>query len=89
MLLLGGVIAAPLSAWLVRRFDDQALATGVGGLIIVLNLDRGLSLFGVAPDIAFPLRIAAAVLSVIVVAYLLLRSRTRRAAAAAESPAAW
>ena len=87
MLLLGGVIAAPISAWLVRRFDDQALATGVGGLIIVLNLDRGLSLFGVSPSIAFPLRIAVAIISVAVVGYLLLRSRTRRAAAAAESAA--
>jgi hypothetical protein len=88
MLLLGGVIAAPLSAWLVRRFDDQALATGVGGLIIVLNLDRGLSLFGVDPAIAFPIRIAVIVASIAVVGYLLVRSRARRAATAAEAPAA-
>jgi uncharacterized membrane protein YfcA len=87
MLLLGGVIAAPLSAWLVRRFDDQALATGVGGLIIVLNLDRGLSLFGVDSAIALPLRLTVAVLSVGLVAWLLIRSRARRAAAAG-SPAA-
>ena len=51
MMLLGGVIAAPLSAWLVSRFDDQALGTGVGALIIFLNLDRALSLFGVDPSI--------------------------------------
>jgi uncharacterized membrane protein YfcA len=87
MLLLGGVIAAPLSAWLVRRFDDQALATGVGGLIIVLNLDRGLSLFGVSPSIALPLRLAVVAASVVVVAYLLLRSRARRAATADSTPA--
>lgn len=87
MLLLGGVIAAPLSAWLVRKFDDQALATGVGGLIIVLNLDRGLSLFGVSQSIAFPLRVAVVVASVVIVAYLLVRSRARRAAAV-ESTAA-
>lgn len=86
MLLLGGMIAAPLSAWLVRRFDDQALATGVGGLIIVLNLDRGLSLFGVSSSIALPVRLAVTALSVAVVAWLLIRSRARRAAA--EAPAA-
>lgn len=87
MMLLGGVIAAPLSAWLVRRFDDQALATGVGGLIIVLNLDRGLSLFGIAPSIALPLRLAVIAISVVVVAALAIRGRSRRAEAA-QSPAA-
>jgi uncharacterized membrane protein YfcA len=88
MLLLGGVIAAPLSAWLVRRFDDQALATGVGGLIIFLNLDRGLSLFGVDPSIGLGLRLVVAALSVVVVGVLLLRSRSRRALAAPGSQAA-
>ena len=87
MLLLGGMVAAPLSAWLVRKFDDQALATGVGGLIIVLNLDRGLSLFGVSQAIAFPLRVAVIVASVVIVAYLLIRSRARRATAAESSAA--
>jgi uncharacterized membrane protein YfcA len=88
MLLLGGVIAAPLSAWLVHRFDDQALATGVGGLIIFLNLDRGLSLFGVDPKIGLGLRLAVAALSVVVVGALLLRSRARRAVPAPGSQAA-
>jgi len=90
MLLLGGVIAAPLSAWLVRRFDDQALATGVGGLIIFLNIDRGLGLFGVDVSIGLGLRLAVAAVSVVVVAVLLVRSRVRRtaAAAAAGTPAA-
>ena len=49
MMLLGGVIAAPLSAWLVSRMNDQVLGTGVGALIIFLNVDRGLALFGVDP----------------------------------------
>jgi uncharacterized membrane protein YfcA len=85
MLLVGGVIAAPLSAWLVRRFDDQALATGVGGLIIFLNLDRGLGLFGVDKSIGLGLRFVVAAVSVVVVAALLIRSRTRRTTAAAGS----
>ena len=89
MLLVGGVIAAPLSAWLVGRFDDQALATGVGGLIIFLNIDRGLGLFGVGASVGLGVRLAVAAISVVVVAALLVRSRTRRAAAAAAgTPAA-
>ena len=87
MLLLGGAIAAPLSAWLVSRLDDRALGTGVGGVIIFLNVDRGLALFGVDPQISLGLRLVVAAVSVVIVGYLLLRNRTRRAAAAG-SPAA-
>ncbi len=87
MMLLGGVIAAPLSAWLVSRFDDQALGTGVGGLIIFLNLDRALSLFGIDQQLAFGLRIVTVALSIAVVAWLLIRSRQRRASAVGSTPA--
>jgi uncharacterized membrane protein YfcA len=84
MMLLGGMLAAPLSAWLVSRFDDRALGTGVGGLIIFLNADRALSLFGVDPSIAFAIRVVTIALSVLLVGWLLLRGRsTRRPAAAA------
>ena len=71
MMLLGGVIAAPLSAWLVSRMNDQVLGTGVGALIIFLNVDRGLALFGVDPSIGLALRLAVIALTVVVVAWLL------------------
>jgi uncharacterized membrane protein YfcA len=87
MLLLGGAVAAPLSAWLVSRLNDRALGTGVGGLIIFLNVDRALALFGVDPSIGLALRVVVVALSAVVVAWLLLRGRGRRAAAAG-SPAA-
>ena len=83
MLLVGGLIAAPIAAWLVGKFDDQALATGVGGLIIFLNLDRGLALFGgVDRTVALGLRLAVAAVSILIVGALLLRSRSRRAVTA-------
>ena len=88
MLLGGGLIAAPIAAWLVGKFDDQALATGVGGLIIFLNLDRGLGLFGLDASLALGLRLVVAALSVVVVGFLLLRSRARRSVAASGSQAA-
>lgn len=88
MLLGGGLVAAPIAAWLVGKFDDRALATGVGGLIIFLNVDRGLGLFGLSTTIGLGLRLAVAALSIVVVAYLLLRSRARRSIAASESGAA-
>lgn len=36
-LLIGGVAAAPLAAWLVRLLAPRILAMGAGGLIIVTN----------------------------------------------------
>lgn len=37
MLLLGGVIAAPIAAWLVRHIPPRVAGTTVGGLIIFTN----------------------------------------------------
>ena len=74
-LLVGGVIAAPLSAWLVSRLDDRVLGTGVGALIIFLNVDRALALFGVDPAVGLGLRLGVAAIAAIVVAWLLLRTR--------------
>jgi uncharacterized membrane protein YfcA len=36
-LLLGGVIAAPIAAWLVRHIPARILGSAVGGLIVLLN----------------------------------------------------
>ena len=37
-LLAGGVIAAPLAAWLVQKLPGRILATAAGGIIIITNL---------------------------------------------------
>jgi uncharacterized protein len=86
MLLVGGAIAAPIAAWLVSRLDDRALGTGVGGLIIFLNVDRVLGLFGVDPAIGLGLRIVVVVLAVVVIGRLLLRSRGRGVTATGSQP---
>lgn len=82
MLLLGGVFAAPLSAWLVSRMNDRVLGTGVGALIIFLNVDRVLSLFGVNPSIGLALRVLVIIATVVIVTWLSIRNRGRRLAAA-------
>jgi uncharacterized membrane protein YfcA len=78
MILLGGVIAAPLSAYLVRWFDERALGTAVGGLLILLNVDRVLMLLGLDSSVGFAVRAAVVVLSVVVVGWLLVRGRAGR-----------
>ena len=37
-LLIGGLLAAPIAAWLVRKFPPRMLGSCVGGLIILTNL---------------------------------------------------
>jgi uncharacterized protein len=87
MMLVGGVIAAPLSAWLVSRMNDQVLGTGVGALIIFLNVDRALSLFGVDPSIGFVLRLLVIATAAVIVSWLYMRNRSRRLAATGTQPA--
>ncbi|TDQ50277.1 sulfite exporter TauE/SafE family protein [Actinorugispora endophytica] len=45
VLLVGGVLAAPLAAWIVRHFPPRVLGSAVGGLIVLTNtrtiLDSG------------------------------------------------
>jgi uncharacterized membrane protein YfcA len=86
MLLLGGALAAPLSAWLVSRLNDQVLGAGVGGMIIFLNLDRALALLGVDAAMGTYLRLVVAVVSIAVVGAVYLRSRSNRGSAAGQSP---
>ena len=86
-MLIGGGIAAPLSAWLVSRMDERVLGTGVGALIIFLNLDRALVLFGFDPAIGLALRLIVIVLAVAVVGWLFFQSRNRTAAAPGPGPA--
>jgi uncharacterized membrane protein YfcA len=75
MMLIGGSIAAPVSAWLVRRFDDRALGTAVGALIILLNVDRLLLLVGVEPGIVTVVRFVVVGLAVAIVGLLVIRGR--------------
>jgi uncharacterized membrane protein YfcA len=86
-MLIGGAIAAPLSAWLVSRLDERVLGTGVGALIIFLNLDRALLLFGFDPAIGLALRLVVVVLAVAVVGWLFFQGRNREVAAPGAGPA--
>ncbi len=80
MMLVGGSIAAPISAWLVRRFDDRALGTAVGALIIVLNIDRLLLLFGADAAIVTMVRLVAVGSAVAIIGVLIWRGRASKGA---------
>jgi uncharacterized protein len=48
-LMAGGIIAAPIAAWLVRIIPSRLLGVLVGGLIIVTNAKTLLNSFGWIP----------------------------------------
>jgi uncharacterized membrane protein YfcA len=81
MMLIGGSIAAPVSAWLVRKFDDRALGTAVGAVIILLNVDRILLTIGIDSGTVTIVRVAVIALSVAIIGILVLRGRAPEVAA--------
>ncbi|MFC0528904.1 sulfite exporter TauE/SafE family protein [Phytohabitans kaempferiae] len=87
-LLVGGLIAAPLAAWLVRIVPAQLLGAAVGGVIVLTNSRTMMRAFD-APGGLRPVvyvAVIAAWAGALVLAVRTLR-RTRKAAAeAAEAP---
>lgn len=84
-LLIGGAIAAPLAAWLVRWLHARVLGVGVGGLIVVTNGRTLLDTVGVAgtPQIAVYISLIAVwALAIAVVVRNVRKERTLSAMAA-------
>jgi uncharacterized membrane protein YfcA len=77
MMLIGGAIAAPVAALLVRKFDDRALGTAVGALIILLNVDRLLVLLGMDAALVTTVRLVAIAGAAAIIALLVWRGRAR------------
>jgi len=50
-LLVGGLVAAPLAAWLVRHLPASMLGASVGGLLVLTNLRTLLRTFAVPADV--------------------------------------
>jgi uncharacterized membrane protein YfcA len=85
LLLAGGLVAAPLAAWLVRRLAPRKLGVIVGAAILLTNARTLASTFGVigAWRAAMYLAIVAVVGSL--AAWRLTQSRRRRASARADA----
>ncbi len=61
-LMLGGVVAAPLAAWLVRRLPPRVLGAAAGGLIVFTNARTLLNAVGASPSVKTVVLSALAVL---------------------------
>lgn len=82
VLLLGGVIAAPIAAWLVRKIDHRSLGAVVAGMILITNSERVLGLVGVGAETAQAVRILLLTGTVCLATGLFLSQRRARRAAA-------
>ena len=84
-LLAGGVIAAPIAAWLVKHLAARVLGVAAGGLIILTNSKTLLEAFGV-PGVG--VAVSAAVIFVLWVTGIVwaVKQERRSKAVAADEP---
>ena len=78
-ILLGGVIAAPLAAWLVRLMHPRILGAAVGGLIVLTNGRTLLQAAGVEANLRMVAYLAIAALWALAILIALRAVRTERA----------
>jgi uncharacterized membrane protein YfcA len=75
-LLIGGVVAAPLAAWLVRHLHPRVLGTAVAGVILLTNARTFLKAIGVDPGVNY--FVYAAIVAIWLVALYFALSFARR-----------
>jgi uncharacterized protein len=80
-LLIGGVLAAPLAAWLVTKIPAPVLGTAVGGIIVLTNARTILRALDVSDGVSTTVYLV--VVGAWVAAVALAVTKLRRAAAAA------
>ncbi|MCC2591964.1 sulfite exporter TauE/SafE family protein [Tessaracoccus sp. OS52] len=80
VLLLGGLIAAPVAAWLVTKLPARVLGTAVGGIIVLTNLRTLLGAFGVRVDVQWLALGVVAVVWVGLVSHAVAQHRRQRPA---------
>ena len=74
-LLLGGVAAAPIAAWLVRHVTPSLLGASVGGLILITNTRTMFDAYDVAIEIRRPVYLALTAVWLLAIAVVVRRQR--------------
>jgi uncharacterized protein len=79
-LLVGGVVAAPIAAWVVRILPMRVLGTAVGGIILVTNMKTFLQAVGVSGGLAIVTYALIVVVWVAALAHSVMVNRQERKA---------
>jgi uncharacterized protein len=74
-LLAGGVIAAPLAAWLVQLFTARILGAAVGGLILLTNARTMADAFDAGGAVRNPIYLAITLIWIAAIAFVVHRHR--------------
>lgn len=77
-LLVGGVFAAPIAAYVVRILPTRILGTAVGGLILVTNMRTFLGAIGLRSDPVIPWLIYAVIIAIWIAALVFAVQMVRR-----------
>src|SRR5919205_957723 len=77
-LLIGGVVAAPLAAWLVRHLHPRVLGTAVAGVILLTNARTFLEAVGVGGALAVLIYILIVAVWIAAVAYSIRVNRLEK-----------
>lgn len=85
-LLAGGVVAAPIAAWLVRYLPARVLGVAAGGLIVLTNSKTMAEAFGAPGAVVASLAAGLAVLWVTGIVWAVRQERSARAAAQEATP---
>jgi hypothetical protein len=77
-LLAGGLVAAPIAAWLVRHLNARVLGTAVGGFILMVNANTFLDAIGVSGAAAAVVYVAILVVWAVALYYAISALRRER-----------
>ena len=86
-LLLGGLVAAPVAAWVVRVLPMRVLGTAVGGVILITNMKTFLEAIGVGGVLAYVVYVAIFALWIAALTHSILINRLDKRTATESQPA--
>ena len=86
-LLLGGLIAAPIAAWIVRILPARIMGTAVGGVILIVNMKTFLEAIGVSGGLALLIYVLIVVFWVTALAHSIMVNRQEKRTKAESQPA--
>jgi len=84
-LLIGGLIAAPIAAWIVRLLPARIMGTAVGGVILVVNMRTFLGAIGVEGNVVFVIYALIVLVWVAALTHSILVNRQEKKRTVAES----
>jgi uncharacterized membrane protein YfcA len=86
-LLIGGLVAAPIAAWVVRILPMRVLGTAVGGVILITNMKTFLETAGASGGLALLIYVLIVVVWVAALAHSIMVNRQEKRTVAEGQPA--